>query len=389
MKETRQVTNLVALSSLMLLLAGLYLGGFQLVIASVSAEFHLDKTGMGLLVAVEYISMILMPSLSGLWADKVGKKPVLLTACASVMLGCLAAGVSHSLAPYVVGIFLVGGGGVVLEAITSATISDLAPEKSNRYINLCQCFFSTGAIVGPLALQAALDAGIPWRVLYAVYGIGILLLLLPLIRTPLPGPAERRTALGSPMTFLRAPAFLMLFLSIVFYVGLENGFGYFAASLFDLGLDAPHLGAYAISAFWAGMAVSRLISSVRSFSASKSVVLYYVGSAAGLLILALSRSPWLSLAVSFLTGFGYGPIWSNLVALAAGEFPQRSAGAVGLMSTGCGIGGALYPVIMGAMADHLDIRVPFFLLTATALVGALLGIVYLRLKGRYEAGKEH
>ena len=384
MKEKRQVTGLVALSSLLLLFVGLHLGGFQLAAASASAEFGLGNTGIGLLVAVQYASTILTPFLSGLLADKVGKKPVLLASAAGILLGCLIAGFSRVLGLYAAGIFLAGGGGVILEAVTSAAISDLVPEHSNRYISLCQCFFSVGAITGPLIMQNVIDAGIPWRVLYAFYGGGILLLLIPLLRTALPGPSGQHDPLGNPMIFLRSPAFLMLFLGVVFYVGLENGFGYFAASLFELGLDAPRLGAYAISVFWAGSAISRLVCGVRAFPAAKTVVVYYLGSAVGLLVLALSPIPALSLAVSFLVGFGYGPLWSSLVALAAGEFPRNSAGAVGLMSTGCGIGAVVYPVIMGVMADHLDIRIPFLLLAATALAGMLLGLAYGRLKSRAE-----
>ncbi len=382
MGNTLRGYRLVVLSALMLLFDGLHLGGFQLAISSASAEFGLGKTGMGLLVAVQFASIIITPMISGGLADRFGKKPLLVAGVCCMLAGCLAAGLSHRLLPFSAGIFLVGSGGIICESVSSAAISDRYPEQSNRYINLCQFFFSSGAIVGPILLQAILNRSIPWRALYAILGAAFLLLLWPLLRLHLPRTSAAAASSGNPLRFLRSPAYALLFISIIAYVGLENGFGYFAGSLFELGLDAPQLGAYAISAFWAGTAISRLVNSVRSPAAPRLVIVYYLSSAAGLLLMALSRNAALSLAVSFLVGYSYGPIWSALVAMAAGEFPDQSAGAVGLMSTGCGIGGALYPVIMGVMADHMDIHIPFFLLAATALSGVLLGLLYRRRKRR-------
>lgn len=383
MIQKNRAYALVAVSALMLLLAGIHQGGFQTAVILAAAEFGLGQTGMGILIAVQGSSIILAPLLSGFLADRFGKKPLLAAGAAAVLLGAAVAGVSHRMIPFVAGVFLVGCGSSVAEAVSSAAIADCCPGQSNRLINLCQFFYSAGAITGPILVQGLVDLMLPWRLLYGLLGVTFLALGWPLLRLRLPRlAAPRRERAGSPFTFLRSPAYAMLFISIVGYVGLENGFGYFAGSLFTLGLSAPHLSAYAVSAFWAGTAAARLIGSFWSLPARKCVVVHYTLAAALLLVMALCPVAGVSLAVSFLVGLAYGPIWSALVAMAAGEFPERSAGAVGLMSTGCGIGGALFPAVMGAMADHLEIRAPFVLLSITALLCALLGLCYLRRKGR-------
>ena len=91
-----------------------------------------------------------------------------------------------------------------------------------------------------------------------------------------------------------------------------------------------------------------------------------------LLALAVSKHPTVSLVCCFAAGFSYGPIWSTLVAQATGLFPEAGAGAAGVMSAGCGIGGIVYPVLMGAVCDGMGLGGAFGLLAATAAAGAVL-----------------
>lgn len=379
MKRALRSHRFVALTCLMLLMIGVQLGGFQLALSSASAQFGMGDTGMGLLVAAQYSSMIVSPVLFGSLADRRGKKPVLLMGAAAILLGSALAAMAGTAGAYALGIFFVGAGGMICESVCSAAISDLHPDESNRLITLTQFFFSSGAILGPLMLRWAMTRlGAPWQTLYVVYGAAFLVFLLPLARLRMPAPACAKEPQRNPLRFLKNPAYRLLFVGVLFYVGLENGVGCFVNTLFENHLASPVWGAYAISLFWAGMAVSRMVNGMRNTSAVRNVSVHFVLSCVMLLGLALSGNPVLSLVLSALVGYAYGPIWSGLIALAAGEFPESSAGAVGLMGSGCGLGGALYPVFMGVLADTTDIRVGFLLLAATAAAGWLLGVRYRR-----------
>ena len=147
----------VALTCAMLLMLGMQLGGFQLALSSASAQFGVGETGMGLLVAAQYSSMIISPLLFGGLADRYGKKPVLMTGAVSILLGSALAARAPAAGLYALGIFFVGAGGMIVESVCSAAVSDLHPSESNRLITLTQFFFSSGAILGPLGLQWAMD----------------------------------------------------------------------------------------------------------------------------------------------------------------------------------------------------------------------------------------
>ena len=354
---------------------GMEMGGFQLILSDVSAEFHTSKTGMGLLAAAQYVSVIAMPLVFGIFSDKIGKKPVLTGFVGVFAVGCSMAALSNSVLFFVGGVFLIGAGYSVCESVSAALISDLYPDRSARFINICQCALSFGAVLSPVIMHLIIKQfDMTWRVLFAICAAAYLIILFPLIKLRFSAEdARQRPARHAVFGhYFRSPVFITLFAAIILYVGLENGFGYFAKTLFDLKLNASDFGSWAISAYWTGMAISRMAAGFRNQSPQRVLVISFVFSGAIFILLAFSQSAWVSLAACALTGMAFGPIWSTLVDLAAKAFPKCSGGAIGLMSSGCGMGGVLYPILMGLMADVFDIGIAFLLLAATAFAGGVL-----------------
>ena len=364
----------LALLCTVLFFYGFYLGGVQLVISGVSREYGQNAAGMGGLVAAQHVAAVVLPVVLGALADRIGKKPVLCIFAAVFAAGCFLAGLSKNLGVYVIGAVCVGAGYSVCESVSSAVLSELDAEKGARYINLSQALLSLGAVVSPFLvqwLQKSRHASwrLPFLICAAAYTLLALLLLLtvfPKRQTVTQREAKART------NFFASRAFRLLFFSILLYVGLENGISYFAESLFSVRLSAGDLAAAAISAYWIGMTVSRMLFSAVLRNPKKTLVGCFLASAAFLLALAVSKHPTVSLVCCFAAGFSYGPIWSTLVAQATGLFPEAGAGAAGVMSAGCGIGGIVYPVLMGAACDGMGLGGAFGLLAATAAAGAVL-----------------
>lgn len=155
-------------------------------------------------------------------------------------------------------------------------------------------------------------------------------------------------------------------------MGLENGISYFAESLFSVRLRTEDYSAAALSAYWIGMTVSRMVCSALMRHPKRTLVAYFAASAASLLVLAVSASPILSLCACFAAGWSYGPIWSTLMSQATARFPHASAGAAGVMSAGVGVGGLVAPVVMGFVCDCAGIATGFWMLAAMAAGGMTL-----------------
>lgn len=273
-----------------------------------------------------------------------------------------------------IGAVCVGAGYSVCESVSSAVLSELDVEKGARYINLSQALLSLGAVISPFLVQwLQKSRHVSWRLPFLICAAAYTLLALLLLLTVFP---KRQTVTQreakARTNFFASRAFRLLFFSILLYVGLENGISYFAESLFSVRLSAGDLAAAAISAYWIGMTVSRMLFSAVLRDPKKTLIGCFLASAAFLLALAVSKHPTVSLVCCFAAGFSYGPIWSTLVAQATGLFPEAGAGAAGVMSAGCGIGGIVYPVLMGAACDGMGLGGAFGLLAATAAAGAVL-----------------
>ena len=365
---------LVALSAALMFFYGFILGGMQLVLDDIANLFQTGQTGKGMLVSAQHITSALAPVCMGLLADKIGKKKVLVAFSAVFGIGCAVCGFSNTIAVYTFGITLTGAGYSVCESLSSAVLTDLDSKNGIRYINICQCLLSVGAVISPLLLQASIRyLGADWRLAFYVCAAAFLILAGLLSCTVFPKPVLKETTKrsGSYRQFLTV-VFVCLVLAMIFYVGLENGFGYFVNTLFADHLQSGNLGAYAISLYWAGMALCRLVCSLKAYKPIPMLLGCFFLSAVLLAVLAVC--PWggASLACCFLVGAAFAPVWSTLAALAAAQNPEHSGAAIGLMSTGCGLGGIVFPTVMGYVSEHYRITTAFFLLCVTACVGLVL-----------------
>jgi fucose permease len=131
----------------------------------------------------------------------------------------------------------------------------------------------------------------------------------------------------------------------------------------------------ALSLFWAGLAVGRLVSSqiadrfdhVRFTTAS---ALLTAAALTGAIV-----SPWLpvSIALFAVCGFGSGPIFPMILAIGGERYADRSAAVSGFL-TGCGVvGGTIYPPLMGVLSVTVGLTVAMAgnVLLALACAGAL------------------
>ena len=317
---------------------------------------------------------MLTPGIMGAVADRVGKKKILVFFAILYGIGCLIAGFAPVLAVFTLSMLIIGAGYSVCESLTSAVCVEVSSQDGARYINLTQCLLSVGAILGPVIMgNLPVFSFDSWRLLYIFCGVSLVFIGIVLSRMVFPtaedSPKEAKT--GARQLWL-SPVFIALFVGMFLYVGLETGFGYFVDILFAGKTAGDALGAYGISAYWAGMALSRLVYSLRTYLPKRTVRLSFLGAAACFIALIAVGSGWICVGLCALVGFTYGPIWTTIVAGAAERFPQHKASATGLMSASCGLGGIIYPMFMGIIVDSLDIRIGFLILALSAVIGALM-----------------
>ncbi len=369
---------------MVMLSIGFEMGGFQAVVRQMSSYFSLGKISMGLLVSTQYLSIIVMPAVFGKIADKIGKKRILMIFMCLFCLGTFLVGSSRWLLLTLIGFFLVGSGYGVAESVCTALLSDQYGKDADRYMNLSQAFLCIGAVIAPLFASRLLPA---WRwVFFVSGGICIISVFMLMFESGFRVVLSHSSAKIVDLSLVKSKLFVMYFVIMIIYVGLENGFGYFTESIFHESYSSS-LGTYAISLYWASMAISRILSSLSSKNLYRQLLFRFALIALVFLALYLSESQYLFLFLCGAVGFSYGPIWSYIMSLAAGLYPEKTASVIGLISSGCGIGGALFPILMGAIVKYTPLGSGFLFLAGSSLIAGLFMFAASRVSRSQEGGQ--
>jgi fucose permease len=173
----------------------------------------------------------------------------------------------------------------------------------------------------------------------------------------MPGSAGIRRLLTGPL--------LLLGVAIAAYVGSEVGVSNWLVRFLE---PAPLTTAtLALSLYWAGLTVGRLVSSAIAdrFDHARFTIACLLALAVMLFVAVLAPSLPLSIAAFALAGVASGPVFPMIVALGGERYPERSAAVGGSLTGMAVVGSTIYPPAMG------------FLSVTVGLTAAMLGNVLL------------
>jgi fucose permease len=352
-------------------------------IRSIKVTFDQTDAGIGIVYFVFALAYAMGSFGGGALTERLGRRLVLGGAILLAGLGTIGFGVAPSWVVFVLVAVLVGAGAGCVDGGVNGIVLDVYREGRGRALNLLHVSFSVGALTAPLVIGTLVERGIPWQAV--VVGTGVVVATLALAYVIVPMPSGRRMTGASPTDDapaagadapaaahhhgrpLLAGPLLLLGIAIAAYVASEMGVSNWVVRFLE---PAPLTTAtLALSLFWAGLTVGRLISSVIAdrFDHLRFTVVSALGIAAAILVAVLVPSLPVAIAAFFLAGVASGPVFPMIVAIGGDRFPERSA-AVGGSLTGMAIlGSVVYPPLMGFMS------------VTVGLTAAMLGNVVLAL----------
>ena len=357
--------------SLSFLIFGIGFGGLQLKLADIAQEFNLDYTAMGALVMMLYFGILSVSVISGYLGDKFGKKRVMVLAFILYICGAMFAAFSRNVAGLYIGVYMIGLGAGMAECAATAALSDSHPEKAIKKINISQGIYCAGYGVGPFAISAMVSAGAGWRVLFIAPAI-IIIALLPFLKTvefTIREPKGGHKLESLPFfTLLRSKLLVLLLIGVLIYMGLEAGVTYFMDSFFTVELGQQEFSATALTLFWFSMTLTRMIFGV--INANTRIVVKLMTGITSVLLALLSLSDHANMAfvVCIITGFTLGTVWPMLIGAATRRYSSNSGTVAGILMTGSGMGGMGIPVLMGVVADYVNLRWSMFMLFLISIV---------------------
>jgi fucose permease len=306
----------------------------------------------------------------------------------------------------VVAIGLVSGAGA--GAIDAGLNAYAALAFSPRLLNWMHACFGIGMTIGPALMGAVLDAGLSWRVGYAISAGAQAALALAFLLTagrwdaagaagrdrtdaaaPAPATAARAGHPHARPVWRRPTAWLGVGLFFA-YTGVEVSTGGWAYTVLTeaRGFE-PGPASLVVSAYWGALAAGRVLFGVvaNGLDPVRLVRGCLAMMVAGALLVWADLGAPATVLGLVLVGFFAAPVFPTLIsATPSRQGVGGTTDAVGLQIGAAALGGALLPGLAGVLAERLSLEVvaPFSAaLGATALV---LHEAMLRGEGRAEGG---
>ncbi len=354
-------------------LLGMYITMYDSTIRSIADGFLANAALMGVMIGMQHFGMIAPPFFIGAFSNWAGKKKVLMVSYLLLAAGALLVGLTHSLPAFLAAMFIIGTGYSVMEATASSVLSDEFPQHSRRHLNFSQVAFSAGALLAPLLTQWLNGVGVVFRYLYI--GCAVLFVLVAFTH----GFTHPRNDKGeaperfNPLRVLSNVPLLFIALAIALYVGLEVTIAANLVSYFQA-IRMEEYGLLALTLFWAAMVPSRFLAGVLKTSVKTIVTALSALVCAATLIAVLVPVLWVKLVCFTLAGFGSGPIWPLLMDVAGQRSRATTGPVLGIMMSFSGLGGALLPLLSGAVVNATNQSAAYFIGAAAA---ALIPVMYL------------
>jgi fucose permease len=341
-----------------LLMVGVNSGWLGPFLPQISRTSHLPIESAGLIVSSSAAGYFISLLIAGEINQSLSAQKILVGAMVLFTAGLGWLAIATGLAGLLCAGFIIGlaNGGIDIGA--NALIVELNRERLASALNYLHVLFGVGALLGPLIVSAAFASRVPY---WWVFGggavvcaaIGFRLGTTPAheVRIP-PEPGNENGFL--PM--LSRPVIWAISTMMFLYVGAEIGIGtWLFLYLHTAGALSPMLASSGVSLYWLGLVCGRVFGGRlgHHIALPQFTMLSSSLSAVALLILiAAPTAGGLAASAIFLIGFGYGPVFPNMIAVGAARFPSEVGRMTSIVVAGGAIGAIIAPWIMGhAIAD--------------------------------------
>jgi fucose permease len=316
---------------------------------------------------------------AGFLLERRGQSVTMLGAFSLNLLGCVLIASSASYVAVIVGLFVIGLGMAMLQVVINPLTRSTVGEKHFAfYAVLGQLVFGVASFLSPFALsllqtheRAFAAFGPPWVPFYSGAGLvfASFIALTAMMRLPKAELVddERVGSFGTYRELLGNKTVLLFFVGIIAYVGTEQGLADWMGQFLLVyhRVPAETTGAYEVSLFWGLMVIGCMLGLVllRLFDSQLILRVFGVG-AVGCVLAALFGPAQVSLIAFPLCGFALSVMWSIIFALALNSVAEHHGSFTGILCTGI-LGGALIPLAIGWLGDHIGLRNAMFLILLT------------------------
>jgi len=339
---------------------------------------------------------------AGMMIEKLGEKLSMLFAFGLTFTGSILFALFPVYEMALSSLFIIGAGMAMLQVIINPLMREAGGEENFAFYSvMAQLVFGSASFISPHvftylvreltnydgqgnffihSLSRLIPESLPWSSLYWIFAFVFIGMLLIIGLVKLPAVElkedEKTGAVQTYIDLLKKRHVVLFFLGTMAYVGTEQGIANWMSKFLNFyhGIDPQGQGAAAISWFWGLMALGCLTGLVllKLMDAKKILKIFTLLTMISLLI-ALFGPAEISLFAFPATGFLISMMWGIIFSLALNSEKMHHGSFSGILCSGI-FGGALVPLIIGWLGDHIGLRMAMLFLFVT--LGYILSIAF-------------
>ena len=375
--DKKQITLFILLMNLFIAFLGI--GLVIPVLPTIMNELNLTGKIVGYMVAAFAIMQLLVSPIAGRWADKFGRKIMIIVGLIFFSISELLFGLGKTVEVLFISRMLGGVSAAFIMPAVTAFIADITTaETRSKALGYMSAAISTGFIIGPGigGFLAEIGTRIPFfsaAVLAAVAAI----LSIVLLKEPERQYGEQIAIKGSKFKKIFQPlffiAFLIIFISSFALAAFESLFALFVDRKFSFtpkDIAIVITGGAIVGAVAQVALFDRLTKAIGEINLIRYCLIL---SAILVYLMTLVQSYMSILLVTFIVFVGFDlirPAVTSYLSKIAGD-EQGFVGGMNSMFTS--IGNVLAPIIAGGLFD-LNLNYPFYLSAAILILGIIISV---------------
>lgn len=369
-------------------------------IPDIKTGFHLSLTEVAILPFAFFIAYGVMSIPSGILNEKYKEKKIMVIAFVVSFLGSLLLVLFPNYSSYIISLFLIGCGMAMLQVVINPLLRTSGGEENYAFNSvLAQLIFGAASFISPhvysylvvnLANKGNIDpvqkiftsivpANLPWISLYWLFTAVSLIMFIVIIVSRFPkvilSKDEKAGALKVHLDLLKNPIVILFFIAMFCYVGTEQGTAnWISQFLYEYHhYDPQTTGANAVAYFWGLMTAGGVLGLflLKIMDSAKVLIGFTILAIITLSIGLFTNNDRVALYAFPIVGFFASVMYPIIFSLALNSLEEHHGAFSGILLTGI-IGGAVIPLIIGAIGDHFGLRTGMLFLYIT--LGYILSV---------------
>jgi len=306
----------------------------------------------GLIVSAVSLGYFAALTIAGEASERVGPQTTMSSAMLLVTAGFFGIAAAAMLPVILASALVMGLGFGAVDVAGNAVVVQLNRARLASALNYLHLMFGVGALLGPIIVGFALAARVSYSILFALGAGAAAAVTIALFATPqIAREAHLAHEAGGFLPILAHPLVWLLATVLFLYVGAENGIGAWLFLFLHLRTAlSESISSWGVSLYWGGLIAGRFAGARLAHRIAPrpfTLVASILAAAALALLIAISEVHAIAAVAIFLVGFGFGPIFPNMVAVGAEQFSADIGRMTSIVVAGGALGGAFVPWLMG------------------------------------------